>query len=676
VVPDTFTATVRAEVTAQTFNNGASPDHRTQFLMNGTLIQDQTWDGYTRYRLEAPVAQSALTEGVNSLTMNVIRQPALMVDTIYFDWFEIDYGRRFQAQGDQLYFSGVPTGTWQYQVGNLLTQTVEIYDVTNPLSPTWVLTPAVTSGSGTCTATFEITQTLGAQYFVAGATGVQSPQRLTRYVPPDLGSANGADYIIITHSDFYTASQTLANYRAGQGLRVKVIDVQDLYNQFNDGIFHSIAIKEFLRYAYANWQPPAPLYVVLVGDGHWNFKHNIYSQSGSTYTYTPIYMPPHLVWVDPWQGEVDSSSQLAAIVGNDILPDLYIGRIPVNSMAELNAVISKTIAYEQSGAQDWQRRALFVADNTPDAAGDFVTASEAAIAYVPGALQVDRIYLDNYCDTPSSSPCPAANYAITNTLNQTGSLLMNYIGHGATERWAHEQILKVSDVPSLTNINRLPVILSMTCLDGYWDHALVAIKTSLMEAMLRASNGGMVGSFSPTGLGLVGGHDELDWAFLTAVFSDGVQRIGPAAMAAKLALYQTGDNLDLVHTFTVFGDPALRFPTYQLQMTPAAAEQSGLPGAVVAYSLQVSNTGLLTDTIVMTHTGNTWPVSLSTLILTLAPGDSAGVDVSMTVPINAWAGSTDTVTVTATSQGSAAVASARLTTVRDMYKTFLPLIIR
>ena len=28
--------------------------------------------------------------------------------------------------------------------------------------------------------------------------------------------------------------------------------------------------------------------------------------------YTPIYMPPYLAWIDPWQGEVDSSSLLAS----------------------------------------------------------------------------------------------------------------------------------------------------------------------------------------------------------------------------------------------------------------------------------------------------------------------------------------------------------------------------
>ena len=67
---------------------------------------------------------------------------------------------------------------------------------------------------------------------------------------------NAADYIIITHNHFIQDVQPLADYRAQQGLRTKVVDVQDIYDEFNDGILNPNAIREFLDYAYHNWQPP------------------------------------------------------------------------------------------------------------------------------------------------------------------------------------------------------------------------------------------------------------------------------------------------------------------------------------------------------------------------------------------------------------------------------------
>ena len=117
-------------------------------------------------------------------------------------------------------------------------------------------------------------------------------------------------------------------------------------------------------------------------------------------------MPPNLVWVDPWQGEVDSSSLLAAVAGDDVLPDLAIGRLPVNSAEEMNIVVSKTLAYEQAAPQDWQRRLMFVADNTPDSAGDFVGLSEQAINnYAPKSYAIDRIYENNF-GCQNSVPVP------------------------------------------------------------------------------------------------------------------------------------------------------------------------------------------------------------------------------------------------------------------------------
>jgi hypothetical protein len=94
----------------------------------------------------------------------------------------------------------------------------------------------------------------------------------------------------------------------------------------------------------------------------------------------------------------------------------------------------------------------------------------------------------------------------------------------------------------------------MDCLDGYW---LYPGTTGLVEELLRAENKGIVSSFSPTGLGVATGHDALHSGFYQAVFEDNVRVLGPATMAGKLALYATGKNYDLLHTFSIFGDPAL-----------------------------------------------------------------------------------------------------------------------
>jgi hypothetical protein len=542
-------ATIRGEVVARTFSNHEY-DHHTQFRLNNQPIDDKYWNGISRYSFETQISQSSLVEGENQLKLSVLLdayeyQPA---DDLYFDWFEIDYAHLFKVHDDYLAFSRDESGgPWWYEITGFSSGAADVYEITDPLKPKMVTVQPPQSG----TLSFGGDHNGQVRYAVAGSSAIQTPKSISYYAPPDLkSSSNAADYVFITHKDFYTATQMLADYRSTQGLTARVVDVQDLYNEFNYGIFNPIAIKNFLAYTFAFWQTP-PTYVLLVGDGHWNFK-GYQSNSYPDVDYsspTPIYMPPNLSWVDPWQGEVDSANLLAAVVGTDPFPDLNIARLPVNSVAELNVVIHKIMDYENSPLGDWQYNLIFAADDE-DPAGDFASLADGIINdIIPSAYRDNRIYLD---DLGSAA---LANQSLKQALNVSGAALLNYIGHAAIDGWANEDIFINSDIQDLNNGSMLPVVLSMDCLDGYW---LYPSQSSLIEELLRAENKGAVSTFSPTGLGVATGHDALQRGFYDAVFNQGIKELGPATLAAKLSLYASGSNYDLLHTFTVFGDPALR----------------------------------------------------------------------------------------------------------------------
>lgn len=557
------TAIVRGEIVAATSNSSASPDHHIQLFLNDPgqtqPVIDAVWDGKSRYRFEGQVAQSRLVEGQNQLDLNVILPPASVAEDLFVDWFEIEYQRRFVAVENQLTFQAGGSGNWSYEIQGFNASGVQVFDISDAVHPQKI--NGVSESGGT--ARFRITHAAGAK-FIAGIPQDILAENILAYTPPDISQP--VDYVIIAPSEFIVSAQILADYRSGQGLTSRAITLQDLYNEFNDGILNPIAIKNFLKYTANTWGMP-PQYVLLVGDGHWNFK------GYSDYDAPAIYMPPNLAWVDPWQGEVDSANLLATVIGNDPLPDVMIGRLPVNSSAELQNVINKIIDYENIPFSDWQYHLLFVADDTPDDAGDFVAQSNQIISdYISGNYIADKVYLDDFKDTETCNlqpgdptyKCPAATAAIVNDLNQVGALIVNYDGHGAINYWADEQIFMNQDIAILSNGDRLPIMLSMTCLDGYWIYPNLASaeKTgpSLIEEMVRASQKGAVAAFSPTGLGLGTGHNALQRGFYDALFKNGVTVLGGAAQAAKLNLYGTGHYFDLLHTFTVFGDPALQIP--------------------------------------------------------------------------------------------------------------------
>lgn len=638
-----YQAILRGEIVAETFNDSAAPDHHTAFYLNDpsmlSPVLDSYWDGKSRYRFETQVSQTKLVNGENQLLVAVYPTPALSSQKLYFDWFEIEYQRLFQAEDNRIDFTYPPVGQWRFQVSGYSTNDLYVLDITQPLNPVWL----INWQKNFDVLSFQVNQESPARYYAGVITELPLSQ-ITYYDPPDLDEA--ADYLVITHGDFITPAQRLADYRQSQGLSSRVINVQDLYNQFNYGIFNPLAIKNYLQYAFQHWATP-PAYVTLVGDGAWNFK------GSPRYFSLPIYMPPNLAWVDPWNGEVDSANLLATVVGDDILPDVDISRIPVNSSAELDAVVDKIIAYESAPHQDWQRHWIFVADNTPDPAGDFVKLAQDVIRdYQEPGYSVSRIYQNDFGCPPD---CASVTQAITHTLNITGALLLNYIGHGAINRWSGESILETDHLVWLDNADRLPLALSMTCLDGYWIHPGIIsgnlMLQSLMEEALRANARGVIASFSPTGFGVVTGHDALHRGFYEAVFRQGIWRLGEATDIAKLNLFATGVNFDLIHTFTIFGDAGLRLPSpYRLNLAPPSQADAGPPGGTVTYSLQLTNTGVVTDTVAFELSGNLWQTSLPATI-TLSAGEAVSLPLSVEIPLDAVDGQSDTVAVLATSLG-------------------------
>lgn len=551
VANESYTATMRAEVVSRRVAD-INPDHHTRLYLNDLPepIDDSFFDGKVRQVLTATVPQTALNEGENRLHFEIVNDLGLSADDIYFNWFEVDYRRTYTADGDRLRFSVDNPGRWQFEISGFSTDDLLVYDITDPLRPTRFLSATVTSESGSYCLSFEATSQAEPEYLVLSSALVRPPKRVERFTPSGLRDpANGADVIFITHAAFMAETQRLADYRDAQGLRVKVVDVAALYDEFNDGIFHPVAIRNFLDYAYHHWQPPAPTYVLLVGDGHWNFKNLNPEEYGSP---DPVFIPPYLAWVDPWQGEVGADHIFACVHGDDILPDLLLGRLAINSPAQARAMVDKIIGYEATTpacADPWPRRLLFVADNSDDT-GDYPATADDIITYhVPPEYEARRAYLGVTHSQPGD-----VTQAIIENINQ-GMLLVNYNGHGSVDWWAHERIWGAQNIVDLENGDRLPLVLTFNCLDGYF---IYPGRPSIAEEMTRAEGKGSIASWSPAGLGTTWVQQILQAAFHDAFFQEGWPPLGVAAATAKVALFAALGENELIYTQTLFGDPGLR----------------------------------------------------------------------------------------------------------------------
>jgi hypothetical protein len=469
------------------------------------------------------------------------------------DWIKLSYARQLVAQGDQLFFEGNGAGAKTYPLHGFSSNNVELYDITNPARVAHMI-GQVSAGM----LTFGAVEANPPRYLAQTLNRRLQPLSIELAETVNLGStANGADYIIISHADFLSAIQPLSDYRAQQGYRVKVVDVQHIYDIFNYGRVSAEAIRDFLAYAYHHWSGAAPFYVLLVGDGTYDPKRHISTSN-------PTFIPPYLEMVDPVMGETAADNRFVTVSGSDIVPDINLGRFPAQTAADVTAMVEKTMAYERAPLHNgWNRRVLFVTDNLDGGGGAFYNFSDAVaegsfkakqgvVPYLPADYNKSKLYLDRNCTVEN------CRGGILDAINQ-GVLLISYVGHGTKQYWAEEQLLSLSSINAMQNGDRLPIILPMTCLEGYYHEAEKGIE-AFGEAIVRAPGKGAIASWSPTGLGLATGHDYLEKGFFMALFYNDIKALGVITTIGKIYLKQSAPARkydDLLDTFLLIGDPAL-----------------------------------------------------------------------------------------------------------------------
>jgi hypothetical protein len=135
-----------------------------------------------------------------------------------------------------------------------------------------------------------------------------------------------------------------------------------------------------------------------------------------------------------------------------------------------------------------------------------------------------------------------------------GALLVQFTGHASWQQWAAEQFFHLDDLAALRNGRRLPLVVEMTCFTAAFQRP----EPTLDKGLVTLPGGGAIAAWGSTGLGVGTGHNRLSQGFFRAVFADEAETLGEAALAGKLALVANGQDLDLLDTFTLLGDPALR----------------------------------------------------------------------------------------------------------------------
>ena len=526
-VPFTLTALVDgpAHLAIDVWASTEAPtpaDHLYRIALNDHLLGEFPWDGQGPHTIEADVPAGVLREGANTATLILPGVKDVTADVTFLNWLELHYPRAFAAQDDRLVFDS-PGGLQQLSG---FSGPIDVFDVTRPdrITRARLKADAIFAGEA------------GHRYWAVGPLGYRSGRSEAAQLTPDLRAANNAaQYLAIGPSDLLEPLQPLLEWRAAQGLQTMAVPVGAIYDQFSAGRVDPEAIRSFLRYAAQQWTVK-PQYVLLAGGASYDTLNYTAPRQANG-------VPTYLVQT-VFGGETASDVGFAQL-DEDEKPDVAIGRAPARDAEQVRVFVEKTIAYEKNApAGEWRSRVLAVADGQ-DAA--FRAEAQRFLDQFPADYQKDLI------NPPAGAPQAGAE--IAGELNE-GSALVGYFGHGSVTQWGKDNLFTVKDVASLQNGDRLPLVINMTCLTGLFTHPRVQ---SLAEALLWKSGGGAVAVLAPTSLTLPGDQSLLSDALVQRLLKDRAARLGDVFLQAQRAVPAQGPGtLDVLRTFLLFGDPALK----------------------------------------------------------------------------------------------------------------------
>jgi Peptidase family C25 len=491
--------------------------HRIKVVLNRAGLGMIAFNAQANVSRRFVLPRGLLHEGANSLTLTSVGGDA---DVSFIDTTRLTYPRQYRAEHDALRFSLRRNSTgW---VTGFSRSNVTVIDVTRPASPR-LLRPTVRRSSGRFAAV--IAPSPRARLLLA-LTKPAQPAAVERNRVSHWHEPGGADLVIIAHRRFFPQLARLKAYRERQAMKVGLVDVEDLYDEFTFGAHNPQAIKAFLARAATQWRP-APRYVILAGDAT-SDPRNYLGQRARDFVPTKTVDTEYMETAsDDWFADLDS----------DGVPEMAVGRLPVRAGAEAAGIVDKIIAYDQQSAQP-SRQALLVSDT------GFELATNSLRQLLPSGTSAVTV---NRGDGPTDS---AIRVRILDAL-KGGPSVVNYYGHGAVDVWTGAGLLKSADAASLRNAGDLSLFVMMTCLNGYF----IEPKTqSLAEALLRAPHGGAFAVWASSGLTEAGDQIRANEELFRQLAASESPRLGDAMVRAKSVIRDP----DVRRTWIFFGDPLTR----------------------------------------------------------------------------------------------------------------------
>ncbi len=390
-----------------------------------------------------------------------------------------------------------------------------VLDVTDPEAPVQLVTWDLSSDAAVAA------PGSGPRHLLAYIPGDTTPPASVRVNhPSSWHAAEGADLVIVGPAGLFGAVKPLVERRQSEGLRVALVDIEDVQDEFASGEKSAEALRRFLAQALEAWTVP-PRFLLLLGAATYDPRD--YLGLGGDL------VPSAVVQTDAL--EAVSDSWFLGVSGAE---SVSIGRLPVHNVAETEVVVAKILNRREGDARSpvlLASDALGTSD-FPEMTADLrASLPDAAATVLVRGTDPDDVLHQRFVDAARSGPA-----------------LVNYAGH-ASELFWNGHLHSIEDAETLAG-GGTSLWIHMTCLTGFFQDPR---RQSLAVATLLAPSGGAWGAWGSTSMTYPTEHSALNRALVKGLLLEG-KTLGEAT---REALAGTTD-VDLANTFVLLGDPSAR----------------------------------------------------------------------------------------------------------------------
>jgi hypothetical protein len=398
----------------------------------------------------------------------------------YLDYISIEATRGLIFDGNQFVFKNdevaLNSGIVQYTLANA-TNVQEVWDITDKYNVKGVINSDQDSNiifkdiAGSAKKYVSVTSSDYYQPSRDSNSSVSNQDIKGTIFLNDEGEFQDIDYIIIANNNYVSQAERLAQINRDQyNLNVKVLTLNEIYQEFSSGKQDIAAIRNVVQYVYQNASLPSKRlkYLCLFGDASYDYKNRISNNTNVVPTWNSIesFSLVSSFISDDFYGMMDENE---GEMGGEELLDIAVGRILADTPQRAKDLVDKIEGYYGEEAYgSWRNNVITISDdvdikwekilqNTTDAIANEITAERPFI-------NVTKIHTDSYQQESSASGerYPSVNTAIKNALD-VGALVVNYFGHGGEDGLGGERMFTKVDAQEIRNLCKFNLFVTVTC---------------------------------------------------------------------------------------------------------------------------------------------------------------------------------------------------------------------